>query len=100
MRLKLKKNSSIRKNGLYDLENIFGDCSGHGYGFGGEDIEWYIEHNNKFYKTLQIYREEDELSIYVQEIYRNGIVKNLNKNNIPKVWQNKFNKFVKEHCLK
>jgi hypothetical protein len=103
MKLKLKKNSSIRKNGLYDLEKIFGDCDGHGCGFGGEDISWYLSNYKKStYDRLDISEENGKIIVSIQKVYNDDITdpEDLDVNDMPKKWQNKFNKFVKEHCLK
>ncbi len=50
-RRKLLKRSSVREGGLYALEGIMGRCSGHGRGFGGEDIEW-TTNGRKRYKRI------------------------------------------------
>ncbi|MFA5234779.1 MAG: hypothetical protein WC390_10300 [Sulfurimonas sp.] len=52
---KLRPNSILRTHTLYELEPIMGECSGHGCGFGGEDIDWLISEKKKdWWKTLSI----------------------------------------------
>lgn len=49
--LKPKIKQGILDKGLYYLENIFGECDGHGFGFGGEDINFTIKKGKQTYKV-------------------------------------------------
>ena len=55
LRRELKKNSSLLKKSLYQLENYFGESTGHGVGFGGEDIDWTIDNKNLFIELVNNY---------------------------------------------
>ncbi len=102
MKLKLKKNSSIRSNGLYDLEEILGECSGHGCGFGGEDIDWKIfdAKDGKSWNVLDICEEDGWLNIRYLKFYNDIEMepKSLGLSKLPKEWLEGVQEIIKKHC--
>ncbi len=111
MRLKLKKNSSVHKDGLYVLEDIMGQSDGHGWGFGGEDIEWYINYRKsaKSYKTLRVAVDEknDWIEITFKIIHDNWWKEDLKGKDdeilgiegLPLKWFDKIQKVIAEHFV-
>lgn len=95
--LKLKKNSSLRKNSLYDLEKIFGECNGHGCGFGREDINWDITKT----QTLFIIKENnDEITIKYIEYSDKEPLRDIGTGHLPQEWIDKIQKMMGQHCVK
>ncbi|UCG02572.1 MAG: hypothetical protein JSW11_00985 [Candidatus Heimdallarchaeota archaeon] len=100
MKFKLKKNSSIRANGLYDLEEIMGECSGHGCGNGGEDIDWLIKKNKKEFDSLDIHEENGYITIRYCRFPEDILdTIELAINSLPKNWLTKLKKVVEKHCV-
>ena len=100
MRFKLKKNSSIRTNGLYDLEEILGECDGHGVGFGGEDIDWEISKNEKLHNILDIHEEGGFIYIRYLKFY-DDIEKeptDIGLGKLPKELLERVQEVVARHC--
>jgi hypothetical protein len=104
IKLKLKKNSSLRENGLYDLEKIMGDSDGHGAGFGGEDIAWYINWRKtaKSYKRLEInMRNDREIEISytrIHDIEKNKDDDVLDFKSLPEPWIRKLQQVIYKHA--
>lgn len=101
MIVKLKKNSSLHNNWLYDLEPIMGECSGHGCGFGGEDIDWQISEGKGWWKCLAICHSKKGLEITLTKHFEEDIDgEELPLSELPAKWQAKLLKMLKQHTLK
>lgn len=71
---KIKKELADLGTNLYFLESVFGECDGHGFGFGGEDIQFTLKDGKKKY-FVNIFNNGKQLQIgEVIDIYdQNGV---------------------------
>ena len=102
MKARIKKSSRIHEEKLYCLEDIFGECDGHGAGFLGEDIDWQVEKHKGYYTSLYIDRSCDMLDIgyrkYPDAI--EGAIEEIPLSSLPRKWKNRLLKALKEHTRK
>lgn len=104
MKMKLKRTSSISQDGLYALEEIFGDSDGHGCGFGGENIAWYIDHKTKAksYKRLEVTMAKNEIEITYARVFDNESKDDqiLELDELPEKWKKRVQTMFAIHCEK
>jgi hypothetical protein len=103
MKFKLKEDSSLRTNGLCDLEEILGESNGHGIDMGGEDIDWCISKPNKnsdHWFVLDMNLKGEWIEIRHFKFYKdiNKECENIGLGFLPIEWLTKIQDIVYEHC--
>ena len=102
MKIKLSDNSSIRVNGLYDLEEIMGESDGHGVGFEGEDIDWKISENkqNKSWNVIDIHGKKGWIIIRHLVFYSdiNKKPTDIGLGKLSQEWLEKVGEVITTHC--
>ena len=99
----LKKNSVLHTKTLYELETIMGDCSGHGCGLGGEDIEWGISQGKSWWRTLALYAWDSSKGLeikYTQYYHDERCSEELLLTALPSRWQKKLLAVLKKYTFK
>lgn len=101
MIVKLKKNSSLHNEWLYELEPVMGECFGHGCGFGGEDIDWLVSKGKGWGTHLSICHSPKGLEISFNKYYDDDTdTEHLPLSQLPEKWQSKLLKVLKQHTFK
>lgn len=93
MKFALKKTSPFCNLGteLYILDDIFGESSGHGCGFGVEDIDWYFKTKRKKWR-LKIESDGKEL-----EVVCHNADEELPLSEFPAKWKEGLLQVLKKH---
>jgi len=102
MKIKLKDDSSIRTNGVCDLEEIMGESDGHAVGFDGEDIDWKISENkkDKSWNVIDIHEKKGWITIRYIMFYSdmNKEPTDIGTGKLPQEWLEKIGKVITTHC--
>jgi len=97
---KLRPNSILHEESLYHLEHIMGECVGHGWGFGGEDIEWHPSKSKDWWTSLSIESRQNKLVASFRKLYWEKESDYLPLSSLPVEWQNKLLKVIRKHTFK